>query len=78
MYTTYLSPVFKNADGSQRIVRVPVESLSTWVLRDACLAQMMALGGIHAHPTPEFMKLRAKMMSAKRKIEKNGWHSTAV
>ena len=57
---------------------VPVEALSTYAKRDECLLQMQALGGIHAEPTKEFLKLRSKMLAARRKIERNGWHSRTV
>jgi hypothetical protein len=39
---------------------------------------MTALGGIHAKLTPEFMAHRKSMMSAKRKIEREGWYSQQV
>ena len=71
----YVSPVFHNADGASRKVMIPVEALTAYAKRDAALLKLMALGGIHAKPTPEFMKIRSTMMSAKRKIERMGWFS---
>lgn len=78
MKVLYTSPVFKNVGSSSREVMIPVAALETYAKRDAALLAMMALGGIHAKPTPEFMALRKKMMSAKRKIEKNGWFCQTV
>jgi hypothetical protein len=78
MKVKYTSPVFRNADGSGREVMIPLAALETYAKRDAALLAMMDLGGIHAKPTPEFMALRKKMMSAKRKIERNGWFSVSV
>lgn len=78
MYTVYASPVFKNQDGTQRLFKIPTKAWSTYTKRDAALLKLMELGGIHATPTPEFMKIRSKMMSAKRKIERMGWFSTAI
>ena len=78
MYTVYASPVFKNQDGTQRLFKIPTKAWSTYTKRDACLMKIMEMGGIHAKLTPELIKTRSKMMSAKRKIEKNGWFSTAV
>lgn len=75
MKVVYTSPVFRNADGSARQVLIPLHAVETYAKRDAALLAMKALGGIHAVPTPEFMEFRKKMMSAKRKIEKNGWYS---
>jgi hypothetical protein len=71
----YVSPVFHNADGTSRKVLIPADALTTYAKRDAALLKLMALGGIHAKLTPEFMKIRSKMMSAKRKIERMGWFS---
>lgn len=78
MKVIYTSPVFKNEDGKARKFFIPVEALSTYAKRDACLLQMSEMGGIYAKPTPEFLKLRSKMLAAKRKIEKMGWFSTMV
>ena len=74
----YTSPVFKDENGNGRKFMVPAEGVSTHAKRDAMLIKMIALGGIHADPTPEFMGYRSKMMAAKRKIVKNGWFSTEV
>ena len=78
MKVLYTSPVFKNVGGSSRQVMIPVAALETYAKRDAALLAMIELGGIHAKPTPEFMALRKKMMSAKRKIEKNCWFCQTV
>lgn len=78
MKVLYTSPVFKDADGSARQVLIPLHAVETYAKRDAALLAMMALGGINADPTPEFMSFRKTMMSAKRKIERNGWYSRAV
>lgn len=74
MKVLYTSPVFKDSDGSARQVLIPLHAVETYAKRDAALLAMMALGGIHAAPTPEFMAFRKTMMSAKRKIERNGWY----
>ena len=74
----YTSPVFSNEDGSGRKFLIPVEALSTYAKRDECLIKMHDLGGIYATLTPEFMKLRSRMLSARRKIEREGWYSVAA
>jgi hypothetical protein len=74
----YTSPVFKNADGSGRQFKIPLVAIKTYAKRDAALLVMTALGGIHATPTSEFMAHRKAMMSAKRKIEREGWFCEAV
>ncbi len=73
MKVVYTSPVFKNSDGTLRQFMVPSESVKTHAKRDAALLAMLALGGIHAQPTEEFLAHRRTMMSAKRKIEREGW-----
>jgi hypothetical protein len=78
MKVIYTSPVFKDANGSPRQAMIPLHAVETYAQRDAALLAMMALGGINADPTPEFMAFRKKMMSAKRKIERNGWYSREV
>ena len=78
MKVLYTSPFSKNTDGTFRQFMIPVKALSTYAKRDAALIQMSALGGIHAQPTKEFMALRKVMMSAKRKIEREGWFSEPV
>lgn len=70
----YRSPVFSSGVP----FLVPVEALSTYAKRDECLLQMQALGGIHAEPTKEFLKLRSKMLAARRKIERNRWWGEAA
>ena len=76
--TVYASPVFNNADGSSRKFWIPVNALATYAKRDECLLKMHELGGIDAKPTPEFLKLRSKMLAARRKIEREGWFSSPV
>lgn len=78
MKVLYTSPVFTTASGSARNVMIPVDALETYAKRDAALLAMLELGGIYAKPTPEFLALRKKMMSAKRKIQKNGWFCQSV
>jgi len=78
MKAIYASPVFKNADGSPRVFWVPIDAIATYAKRDAALLKMTELGGIHANPTPEFMKFRKTMLAAKRKIERMGWHCTQI
>jgi hypothetical protein len=74
----YTSPAFKNADGSGRQFMIPLNAIKTYAKRDAALMAMMELGGIHAQPTTEFMAQRKAMMSAKRKIEREGWFCETV
>lgn len=76
--TVYQSKFFSDAAGSPRLFWIPTEAIATYSKRDECLIKMHALGGIYAKPTSEFMKLRSKMMGAKRKIEKMGWFSSPV
>ena len=78
MKVLYTSPVFKNADGTGRQFMIPVKAVQTYAKRDAALLVMMSMGGIHAVPTTEFMAQRKAMMSAKRKIECEGWHCDTV
>ena len=78
MKVLYTSPVFKNADGSGRQFMIPANAVKTYAKRDASLLAMTALGGIHAKLTPEFMAHRKSMLSAKRKIEREGWFSEAL
>ena len=78
MKVLYTSPVFKNIDGANRQYMVPVKALTTYAKRDAALLAMSALGGIYATPTAEFMAHRKVMMSAKRKIEREGWFCEVV
>jgi hypothetical protein len=74
----YTSPAFKNADGSGRQFMIPLNAIKTYAKRDAALLAMMEMGGIHATPTTEFMAHRKTMMSAKRKIEREGWFCEVV
>ena len=78
MKVLYTSPVFKDADGSARKFKIPLVAMATYAKRDAALLAMTELGGIYAKLTPEFIAHRKSMMSAKRKIEKNGWFSETV
>ena len=78
MKVLYTSPVFKNIDGSGRQFMVPADAIKTYAKRDSALLAMIALGGIHATPTPAFMAHRKSMMSAKRKIEREGWFCDTV
>ena len=78
MKVLYTSPVFKNADGSGRQFMIPANAVKTYAKRDASLLAMTTLGGIHAKLTPEFMAHRKSMLSAKRKIEREGWYSEAI
>jgi hypothetical protein len=78
MKVMYTSPVFKNADGSARQFMIPVKAVQTYSKRDSALLVMIAMGGIHAKLTPEFIAHRKSMMSAKRKIEREGWFSEMV
>ena len=78
MKVLYTSPVFKNSDKSGRQFMIPVDAVKTYAKRDTALLAMIALGGIHATPTPEFMAHRKAMLSAKRKIERQGWYSESI
>ena len=78
MKVLYTSPVFKNADGTGRQFMIPLKAVQTYAKRDAALLAMTEMGGIYAKITPEFMAQRKAMMSAKRKIEREGWFSQAV
>ena len=78
MKVLYTSPVFKNRDGSARQFMIPANAVETYAKRDAALLVMIAMGGIDATPTPEFIAHRKAAMSAKRKIEREGWFSEQV
>jgi hypothetical protein len=78
MKVLYTSPVFKNADNTGRQFMIPVNAVQTYAKRDAALLVMMEMGGIYAKLTPEFVAQRKAMMSAKRKIEREGWFCTVV
>ena len=67
----YVSPFFNTSSV------IPAVALKTYQKRDAALIKMRALGGISAGATPEMIKLRARMLAAKRKIEREGWYSQA-
>ena len=78
MKALYTSPVFKNADGSGRQFMIPLVAIKTYAKRDSALLAMTEMGGIYAKITPEFMAQRKAMMSAKRKIEREGWFCEQV
>ena len=78
MKVLYTSPVFKNQDGTARQFMIPEKAVQTYSKRDAALLVMTAMGGIYAKLTPEFMAQRKSMMSAKRKIEREGWFCQVV
>jgi len=75
MMIQYISPVFKKADGTPEIFTIPAVALATYTKRDSALLKMIEMGGIHAKSTTEFMKIRSKMLAAKRKIQREGWFS---
>ena len=75
MKVPYTSPVFRNAEGAPQTFMIPADALTVYAKRDAALLKLMELGGIHAKPTPEVIKTRSTMMSAKRKIQRMGWVS---
>ena len=77
-FVVYASPVFRNADGAPRMFKIPASALTTYAKRDACLMKIMEMGGINAKFTPELIKIRSKMMAAKRKIANNGWFSSVI
>lgn len=74
----YTSSFFTDVGGTPRTCLIPTEALSTYQKFDNCLVLMKEQGGIHAKATPEFLKLRKQMLSARRKIERMGWMNTAV
>ena len=78
MNIIYTSPVFKDLDGTARKFSIPVEAVTTYAKRDAALLKLIALGGIIAKATPDFLAIRKTMLSAKRKIERQGWFSETV
>ena len=67
MNVVYNSPFFNT------LVVIPAVALKTYQKRDAALLKLRELGGIAAPFTPEVIKLRQTMMSARRKIEREGW-----
>jgi hypothetical protein len=78
MKITYTSPVFHNADGTSLTMRIPRAALTTYAKRDTALLKLMELGGIHAKATAEVMKVRSKMMAAKRKIARENWFAETI
>ena len=70
--TVYVSPFFGH------VCRIPAAAVKTYIERDAALTKLRELGGIHAAPSPAVLKLRAKMLSCKRKIEREGWYSVIL
>ena len=77
-WMVYTSSFFTDVGGTPLARLIPTEALSTYQKVDNCLILMKEQGGIHAKATPEFMKLRKQMLSARRKIERMGWQNTAV
>ena len=69
MNIVYNSPFFNTSSV------IPAVALKTYQNRDAALLKLRALGGIAAEPTAEVLKLRGKMLAARRKIEREGWSS---
>ena len=67
MKVIYTSPF----NGQQYIV--PIAGLATYEKRDAALLKMKEMGGAYAPLTPEFLKQHRILMSAKRKIDREGW-----
>ena len=65
----YVSPFFNTSSV------IPAVALKTYQKRDAALLKLRELGGIAAPFTPEVIKLRQTMMTARRKIEREGWYS---
>ena len=78
MQVIYTSPVFKDVIGTARRFRIPLAALATYTKRDQALLACLALGGIHAKPTAEFLAHRRAMLSAKRKIQREGWFCETV
>ena len=78
MKVVYTSPVFTDLNGTARKFSIPVDAVTTYAKRDAALLKLIALGGINAEATPEVLAIRKTMLSAKRKIERQGWSSVAV
>ena len=78
MKIMYISPVFKNLDGTPRKLMISVDGLKTHKARDAAVMKMITLGGTSAPDTLETRKLMGTIIRAKRKIEKNGWFATEV
>lgn len=78
MKFAYISPIFTNADGSPRVFMIPKVAVKTYQKRDTNLLKLKDLGGIHAPNTDEVRKIRNAMMAAKRKIEREFWHSESV
>ena len=70
--TVYVSPFFGH------VCRIPAAAVKTYIERDAALTKLRELGGIHAAPSPAVLKLRAKMLSCKRKIHREGWYSVIL
>ena len=78
MNIIYTSPVFKDLDGTARKFSIPVEAVTTYAKRDAALLKLIALGGINAKATPDFLAIRKTMLSEKRKIARQSWFSETV
>lgn len=78
MKALYISPIFRNEDGSPRKFMIPMAGLKAHQARDRAVLKMMELGGINAKDTSETRKLMSAIHRAKKAIEKNGWYSTEV
>lgn len=78
MKVVYTSNVFKDANGTPRKFLIPADAVKTYQKRDEYLQKMIELGGIFAKPTAEFLGYRSKMLAARKKIERMGWHSILV
>ena len=74
----YISPIFNNQNGQPQRFLVPAEAVATYAKRDVAVMVLQSFGGIHAQQTSEFLKHHRRLMSAKRKIERNGWFSTVA
>lgn len=78
MKVLYISPVFKNVDGTPRKFMIESAGIKHHQARDRAVMKMMELGGIHAKDTPETRKLMSAIKRARKAIEKNGYYSTSV
>lgn len=74
----YSSVFFTGSNGEPLRTLVPTVALSTYVKRDLALTECMKLGGIHAVPTPAYMKFRKVHMTASRKIQRKGWFCETI
>ena len=77
MQVLYTSPLFSN-DGVPRQFLIEEAGVKYHLRRDMAVLRLIELGGTSAPLTAEVQKLRRAVMSAKRKIEKEGWFATSV